>query len=292
MTGTSTWQVSVTLAKEMVAATDTAFEEAGALALTTFELAPDGDWTVTALFDSEPTTEGLQAQIAQALGATAAIMPIAIEEVAERDWIAETVEAFPPIAIGPFWVHGSHAEPPDPDRVPIMMDAGIAFGSGEHATTEGCMLALAALRDRGFQPSNALDMGCGSGILAIAAVKLHDCFVLAVDIDPASADFAADAARANGAWQRITAMTGDGYTIAEVGARAPYDLVLANILANPLIAMAPDLAAVLKPGGVAILSGMLATQADDVQAAHQQVGLTLLERIDLRDWATLSMMKP
>ncbi|MBT7613123.1 MAG: 50S ribosomal protein L11 methyltransferase [Rhodospirillaceae bacterium] len=288
----ATWQVSVTLAKDMVEATDLAFEEAGALAVTTFELAPDGDWTVTALFDIEPTTRSLQAQIAQALGATAAIMPISIEEVEDRDWIAETVQAFPPLPIGPYWIHGSHAAPPDLERIPMLIDAGIAFGSGEHATTEGCLLALASLQDRGFRPANALDMGCGSGILAIGAVKLYDCFVLAVDIDPASAAFASQAATDNGAAQRVTALAGDGYATSLVGDRAPYDLIMANILANPLIAMAGDLANVLKPGGIAILSGLLASQADDVQGAHQAAGLDLVERADQRDWSTLTMTKP
>ncbi|MBN35088.1 MAG: 50S ribosomal protein L11 methyltransferase [Rhodospirillaceae bacterium] len=287
----NTWQVSVTLAKEMVEATDAAFEEAGALAVTTFELEPDGVWSVAALFYEQPHIDTLQAQIAQALGATAAVMPLAIEEVAGRDWVAETVEAFPPLPIGPFWIHGSHVGPPDLDRIPILIDAGIAFGSGEHATTEGCLLALGSLRDRGFHPANTLDMGCGSGILAIGAVKLYDCEVLALDVDPASADFARDAATANCAAQRITAMAGDGYATSEVDARAPYDLILANILANPLIAMAPDLARVLKPGGITILSGMLSSQADAVQQAHQAAGLTLVERGDLRDWSTLTMMK-
>jgi ribosomal protein L11 methyltransferase len=286
-----TWQVSLTLAKQMVEAADIALENSGALAVTTFELEPDGLWTVTALFENEPVAEGLQASIAQSLGATGVLMPLTIEKVPDRDWIAATVKAFPPLPIGPFWIHGSHVGPPDHERIAILIDAGIAFGSGEHATTEGCLLALAALRDEGFHPANALDMGCGSGILAIGAVKLFDCEVLAVDIDPASADFARDAAQANGAHQRVTALAGDGYATPEVASRAPYDLILANILANPLITMAPDLAAVLKPSGIAILSGLLADQADSVVAAHVLAGLKLVERKDLRTWSTLVLTK-
>ncbi len=288
----NTWQVSLTLAKDLVEAADNALENSGALAVTTFELEPDGLWTVTALFQDEPAAEGLQSSIAQSLGATGALMPLTIEQVPDRDWIAATVQAFPPLPIGPFWIHGSHVGPPDHERIAILIDAGIAFGSGEHATTEGCLLALAALRDKGFHPANALDMGCGSGILAIGAVKLYDCEVLAVDIDPASADFAREAAEANGAHQRITALAGDGYATPEVANRAPYDLILANILANPLIAMAPDLAAVLKPGGIAILSGLLADQAKAVTAAHVAAGLKLVERNDLRTWSTLVLTRP
>ena len=287
----TTWQVSVTLARELVEAADMALEQSGALAVTTFELEPKGAWSVTALFETEPAAETLKASIAQSLGATGAVMPLTIEEVPDQDWVAATVKAFPPLPIGPFWIHGSHIGPPDLERIPIEIDAGIAFGSGEHATTEGCLLALAALRDKGFHPAGALDMGCGSGILAIAAAKLYDCEVLAVDIDPASADFAREAAETNGAHQRVTALAGDGYATPQVGERAPYDLILANILANPLIAMAPDLAAALKPGGVAILSGLLADQAEAVTAAHVVAGLRLLERNDLRTWSTLVLTK-
>ena len=171
------------------------------------------------------------------------------------------------------------------------MDAGAAFGSGEHATTQGCLLALAALRDGGFHPANALDMGCGSGILAIAAVKLHGCLALAVDSDPRAVAFAREAVRRNGAARRVAVRSGDGYAAPGVGERAPYDLAFANILAGPLIAMAPDLAAVLKPGGVAILSGMLADQADAVRDAHRSAGLAPFDRRDLRGWSTLTMTK-
>ncbi len=287
----STWQVRVTVAEDLAGAAEKAFEEADALAVSTFAAAPGCGASVTALFDAEPAPESLRARIARALGTDAAVMPVRVEEVADRDWVAQTVRAFPPLAIGPFWVHGSHAAPPDLDRIPILMDAGAAFGSGEHATTEGCLLALAALHERGFRPANALDMGCGSGILAIAAVKLHDCSALAVDIDPEAAGLAREAARRNGAARRVAVLAGDGYATPAVGERAPYDLALANILANPLIAMAPDLAAVLKPGGVAVLSGMLADRADAVRDAHRAAGLALLDRRDLRGWATLTMTK-
>ena len=286
-----TWQVSLTLDEADVAAADATLEEAGALAVTTFELEPGGAWSITALFDAEPSVASLTLALKQTLGGTGILKPLAVEAVAARDWVAETIRAFPPIPIGPFWVHGSHVAPPDATRIPLLVDAGIAFGSGEHATTEGCLLALAALADEGIRPANVLDMGCGSGILAIAAVKLTDCEVLAVDIDAASVDFAREAAAANGCARRITAVAGDGYATPEVAERTPFDLILANILANPLIAMAPRLAACLAPGGRAVLSGLLVEQADAVAAAHRAEGLHLAVRNDLRGWTTLVMTR-
>jgi ribosomal protein L11 methyltransferase len=283
------WEVSLTLDATVVPAVDAAFEEAGALSVASFEIEEGGSWTMTALFEGEPSIEGLSATLAQTLGGTSPALSLAAVE--DRDWIAETVRAFPPIPIGPFWVHGSHAAPPDATRIPLLIEAGIAFGSGEHATTEGCLLALARLGEEGRTPRHALDMGCGSGILAIAAVKLYDCAVLAVDIDAASVAFAREAAAANGCAGRIALQAGDGYAASEVAGRAPFDLVMANILANPLIAMASDLARVLAPGGTAILSGLLVEQAPAVIAAHEAAGLTLLRQDDLRGWTALVMAR-
>lgn len=282
------WQVGFTIDGASVAAADQVLEDAGAVSVASFEIEPEGAWTVTALFEGAPPAR-LQETLGTALGGTGP--QLAIAPVEDKDWIAETVRAFPPLAIGPFWVHGSHAAPPDTTRIPLLIDAGIAFGSGEHATTEGCLLALAALKDEGVAPGNALDMGCGSGILAIAAARLFGCPVLAIDIDPASARFAAEAAQANRCAGLVTALAGDGYATPAVAERGPFDLVMANILANPLIAMAPELAAAMAPGGRAILSGLLAEQAASVIAAHEAAGLTLARRSDLRGWSTLTMIR-
>ncbi|MDA0951859.1 MAG: 50S ribosomal protein L11 methyltransferase [Proteobacteria bacterium] len=284
------WEVSLTLEAAAVAVVDAAFEEAGALSVASFELEEGGAWTMTALFEGRPDGEGLSATLAQTLGGTAPALSLAAVE--DRDWIAETVRAFPPLPIGPFWVHGGHVAPPDTTRIPLLIDAGIAFGSGEHATTEACLLALARLGDEGRAPASALDMGCGSGILAIAAVKLYGCAMLAVDIDAASVAFAREAAIANGTGAQIVLEAGDGYAAPQVVRRAPFDLVMANILANPLIAMAGDLAGVLRPGGTAILSGLLVDQAPAVIAAHEAAGLRLLHQDDLRGWSALVMAIP
>lgn len=284
------WEVSLTLDAKAVPTVDAAFEEAGALSVASFEIEEGGAWTMTALFEGEPSIDTLSASLAQTLGGTSPALSLAAVE--DRDWIAETVRAFPPLPIGPFWVHGGHVGPPDDTRIPLLIDAGIAFGSGEHATTEGCLLALARLGEEGRTPARALDMGCGSGILAIAAVKLYDCTVLAVDIDAASVEFAREAAIGNGCAARIVLEAGDGYAAPQVARRAPFDLVMANILANPLIAMAGDLAKVLAPGGTAILSGLLVDQAPAVIAAHEAAGLTLVRQDDLRGWTALVMAKP
>lgn len=284
------WEVSLTLQAAAVAAVDSAFEEAGALSVASFEIEEGGAWTMTALFEGQPSIDGLTASLAQTLGGTAPALSLAAVE--DKDWVAETVRAFPPLPIGPFWVHGGHVAPPDATRIPLLIDAGIAFGSGEHATTEGCLLALARLGEEGKAPTSALDMGAGSGILAIAAVKLYGCPVLAVDIDADSVAFAREAAIANGCGAHIVLEAGDGYAAPQVKRRAPFDLVMANILANPLIAMAPELAAVLAPGGTSILSGLLIEQAPSVIAAHEAVGLRLVRQDDLRGWSALTMAKP
>lgn len=280
------WQASVTVARGGTAPATAAFEEAGAVAVSSFA---DGDgWTVAALFQTQPAGAALTAALAQRLGA--AVRP-ELSQVAPRDWVAATAAAFPPLAIGPFWVHGSHCGPPDGARIPIQIDAGPAFGTGEHATTRGCLLALAALRQRGFHPGAALDVGCGSGILAIAAAKLYHCAVIAIDNDPAAIAFARRAAAANGAAQRIAVLEGEGCGPPQVAARAPFDLALANLFATALLAMAAELAALLKQGGVAILSGMLAGQAQAVAARYRQAGFALDRRLETKGWTTLAMVR-
>ena len=284
MSAAALWQASVTVARPLAAAAGAAFEEAGAVAVSSF--AGDDGWSVAALFEARPSGDALATVLARRLGVRTAA---AISRVAPRDWAAATAEAFPPLAIGPFWVHGSHCGPPDLARIPIRIDAGPAFGTGEHATTRGCLLALAALRERGFQPAAALDMGCGSGILAIAAVKLYDCAVLAIDSAPDAAAFARRAAAANAAAQRIAVLVGDGYGAPQVAAAAPFDLVCANLAATPLRAMAVALAAVLKRGGIAILSGIPEDRADAVHESHRQAGLVPAGRLDVEGWTTLTM---
>jgi ribosomal protein L11 methyltransferase len=245
-------------------------------------------WSLEALAEDRACLEeaALRAgRLARELG-MAAPEPV-LEEVPAQDWLAASYAGFPPLEAGRFFVHGSHHEgAPPAGRLALKLDAATAFGTGEHGSTRGCLLALDALAAQGLAPGRVLDMGCGSGILAMAAKLLWPgAGVLAVDIDPEAARVSAENAAGNAL--EMDCLAGDGYRLPEVGARAPYDLILANILANPLIEMAPDLAGVLAPEGAAVLAGLLEDQADAVIAAHAAAGLKLRQRRRVGAWATL-----
>ena len=210
--------------------------------------------------------------------------------VEAEGWLARTVESFPEQPIGRrFLVRPTHL--PDPKthgRLVLRLDAGLAFGSGEHASTRGCLLALERIAHR--RPRRVLDLGTGSGILALAAAKLLGRPVLATDIEPWSVRVAADNARLNRMGRLVSARLADGWRHRAVRA-GRYDLVFANILARPLCAMARDLAAHLAPGGTAILAGLLGTQARMVLAAHRRQGLVLDARHDVGPWTTLVLRR-
>jgi ribosomal protein L11 methyltransferase len=217
---------------------------------------------------------------------------IAIERMPDIDWLDQLKWSFPPIDAARFHLRGSHVRAPRPaGRVTLVIDAGGAFGTGEHHSTRGCLLALdALLKRRRF--GNVLDMGCGSGVLAMAAVKVCKPRALATDIDPAATRIAAANARLNGVARWIRCQAGDGYKSRLVRSRAPYDLVMANILARPLTRMATPLARNLAPRGVAVLAGLLRRQERMVLAAHRAQGLALLARRRLGDWTTLVVGRP
>lgn len=233
-----------------------------------------------------------RAQVAALLAAAAAAADVAMpafefEQVPDLDWVAESQKAQPPIQAGRFYVHGAHMRGAVPaGRIPIEIDAGAAFGTGRHESTRGCLIALSQLA-RGRRVRRPLDLGCGSGVLAIAIAKLWPVQVLAVDNDPTALEVAAGNARLNAVAPRLRCAASDGYRSALVARRAPYDLIVANILAGPLAAMAGDLARCLAPGGVAVLSGLLAAQQRAVMAPHRGRGLRLRTRVLAGDWATL-----
>ncbi len=206
-------------------------------------------------------------------------------------WLARTYQSFPEQLIGHrFAVRGTHVVTPTaPGRITLTLDAGIAFGSGEHGSTRGCLRALETIRRH---PRRVLDLGTGSGILAMAAARLFGVRVRATDIDPWSVRLAWRNARANGVGRLVDARLADGWKSPFVRAGAPYDLVLANILARPISLMAKDLAAHLAPGGVAILSGLLASQARGVLAAHRRHGLVLSGILREGPWTTLVLRQP
>lgn len=206
-------------------------------------------------------------------------------------WLARSYEGFPEQTIGRrFAVRGTHVGGPSrPGRITLTLDAGVAFGSGEHGSTRGCLRALETISGR---PRRVLDLGTGSGILAMAVARLKRVRVLATDIDPWSVRLARRNARANGLARRVDARLADGWKSRVVRAGAPYELVLANILARPLSLMAKDLAVHLAPSGSAILSGLLASQARGALAAHRRVGLVLVRAVREGEWTTLILRRP
>jgi ribosomal protein L11 methyltransferase len=214
---------------------------------------------------------------------------LTVAPVAATDWLARTAESFPAQPIGRFWVHGSHiTTTPPAGTVPIQLDAGLAFGSGEHATTQGCLLVLDRLAGR-RRFRRALDLGCGSGILAIAAAKLGAARVIAADNDPLAVAVARANAARNRVGHRIRCLFSEGYRNPLLSAFGPYDLILANILADPLCALARGCARHLAPGGLVVLSGLLDRQAARVIAAHRRARLRLRRELTIGIWTTLVM---
>lgn len=221
---------------------------------------------------------------------------ISVEETPHNiNWRAESYRAFPAFSVGPFFIFGSHYGGTIPDgSIGLCIDAATAFGSGEHGTTKGCLLAMLDLKASGVCPWNVLDMGTGSGILGIAAWRLWKTPVLAVDNDPEAVRVAAHHAAVNHVPADAAEMTctaGDGFAAAIVQQKKPFDLILANILAGPLMTMAAALASCCDDNGYVILSGLLNEQAEGVIAAYTAQGLTLKGRHSIGDWTTLVLQK-
>lgn len=245
-------------------------------------------WRISAHSAGRPCEETASA-VLMALGLEP--MRIEILPIPDEDWLQKVYEDFPPITLGGFYIYGSHCEDAPPaDKIALKIDAATAFGSGEHQTTQGCLKALEGLRAQGFSPARVLDMGCGSGILAIAARKLWpQATVAAVDIDPESARVTQRHAQMNGC--NLLVAAGDGYAAPLVAQQGPYELIIANILAGPLIDMAGDLAHHLRAGGFCVLSGLLTSQKDDVTAAHAAHGLVYVQNHEKEGWETLVLRK-
>lgn len=251
-----------------------------------------GDWRVEGVKPVGIGETELTAALALAAAVTGAVAVLHRTPTPAEGWLARTRAAFPEQRIGRrFTVRGSHlVGKPRSGRITLTLDAGLAFGSGEHGSTRGCLLALERTARR--QPRRILDLGTGSGILAIAAAKLLRRRVLGVDIEPWSVRVARDNAALNKVGSLTRFRLADGWRSACVRAGAPYDLIFANILARPLCLMASRLAAHLSPGGAAILSGLLAWQAQGVLAAHRRHGLRLESVVQVGPWTTLIVRRP
>jgi len=207
------------------------------------------------------------------------------------DWVAENQKSFPPIRAGRFYVHQEFStERPPPGSVELIVNAGTAFGTGTHATTRGCLLMLEALLKRG-RPIRALDLGCGTGILAMGLAKTTRRPVAASDIDPEAVRVAAENARLNGLSALVRPVTAAGLQDRRLRAGAPYDLIVANILAKPLRALAPSIARATAPGGRVVLSGLLVTQEAMVLNAYRTQGLRLEGRRRIDGWSALLLRR-
>ncbi|MEQ9815187.1 MAG: 50S ribosomal protein L11 methyltransferase [Azospirillaceae bacterium] len=260
--------------------------------VSTFEVEEGRFWTVEIFLPQPPDEDGIADHVA-ILAAAAGIPapPLRVEVLPPTDWLKASFEAFPAFSVGRFRIHGSHLEQGAPGQIDLVIDAATAFGSGEHPTTAGCLLALDRLSRRQHRPG-VLDVGSGTGILAFAAAKLWGVQVLASDIDGESVRVARINARVNGVADRVRVVLADGYRHPAVAGGAPYDLIVANILARPLVTMAPALARHLSPGGRAVLSGLLTRQEAMVLTAHRAQGLVLESRVRIGVWSTLVLRRP
>lgn len=206
----------------------------------------------------------------------------------QEDWVTAVHRDFPPLTIGQFYIHGSHhQEVPPADLIPLCINAATAFGSGQHESTEGCLKALSLLAEQKTFKF-PLDMGCGSGILALAMAQLWKAPVLACDCDPEAIRVTGENARINHLEERVNTCISEGFSALQ---GKTFDIITANILAEPLRQMASDAVHTLLPGGIIVLAGLLTQQAEDVMEAYQNVGTKLMTQLFIGDWSTLIMRK-
>lgn len=256
-----------------------------------FEQNDDALWCLEALCDVKPNLKALTSQF-EALATTHHLScpSLSIEKLDEKDWLTENYQAFPAIQVGSFFIHGSHIKANIPQqRITLQIDAATAFGTGEHATTHGCLIALEMLQEI-YTPETALDMGCGSGILAMAIAKLWPtAAILAVDNDPEAVRVAQENCITNHVDSQVTCFLSEGFQ--DLRVRKSFNLITANILADPLILMAKDVSSQLNEKGFIVLSGILAVQVDKVLSAYQKQDLYLYKKYLQGDWAILVLHK-
>lgn len=285
----TTWTALTTL-------TDKAQAEALAEAVETLDPEPtgvgvfevedgSGTWEVGAYFIDAPD------QIALALLAAAhGARPFAVSELPDKDWVAEVKRELAPIRAGRFYLYGSHdADRVPDDVVPLLIEAAMAFGTGHHGTTQGCLQALHDLDAAGVRAKNVVDIGCGTAVLAMAAARIWPGVMMASDIDEVATEVAAANVRANGLDGRLDIVTCAGFDHDALRARMPYDLIFANILKGPLVALAPSMAEASAPGGHVILSGILNTQADEVLEIYADHGFDKRDHLVVGEWSTLCL---
>ena len=259
--------------------------EDGPVSVSLFEREDDEtEGWIELLYEAEPDAEAVRqtAGLSKAYPATCAPLP-------DEDWVKLSQTGLPPVIAGRFALHGSHDAAPE-GKLAILIEAGPAFGTGHHGTTRGCLLAFDALLEDGFEPASVLDVGTGTGALAIAArLALPDAEILGTDIDPDAVEESRRNSEKNGAAD-IDFFAADGFDHVKLVAKT-FDLVFANILAGPLIELAPRIGQAMHGGSVAILSGLLESQADEVSAAYLALGLHIERQDPLEGWSTLVVRK-
>jgi ribosomal protein L11 methyltransferase len=248
-----------------------------------------GAWRVTIYFEDTPDEKALR-KLVEAVAGSAAAKALRLEKVAAKDWVTESLAGLEPVRAGRFIVHGAHDRAKVPlNRIGIEIEAALAFGTGHHGTTRGCLLALDRIcKTQGNRPLRIFDLGTGTGVLAIASARALHRHVLASDIDELSIHAARGNARLNRAGPFVETIKADG--VVSLRRRGPFDLIFANILLRPLQRFAAPLTKLVAPGGRLILSGILKAQANAMMAAYYD--LVVEHRADIDGWTTLTMKKP
>lgn len=248
-----------------------------------FELGERGLWEVEAFFAQEPDENDLRRRFG---------VPMRVIPVEDDNWIARSLEGLPPVRTERFFIYGEHsARDAPPNAIGLKIEASYAFGTGHHGTTRGCLIAYEQLaKRRTFR--NALDLGCGTGVLAMAFARHAHRRVVATDIDPLATRKTIENAKLNRAAANLRVATANGFRTPSIAAHAPYDLIFANILAGPLMKLMPGIRAHLAPGGNAVLSGLLDEQANGICAMARAQGLRLIRRTALEGWVTLALERP
>ena len=246
-----------------------------------------GLWEVGAYFNEAPDVAGLEV-----LTTLYCVTSFVVSELPEKDWVAHVRRELSPVPAGRFFVYGSH----DADKVPanctpLLIEAAMAFGTGHHGTTLGCLQAFDRLVNDGFTTGRVIDIGCGTAVLAMAAATIVPDVVLASDIDPVAVDVAQANVKANNLTGQVRCVEAAGFDDPVLKDGGPYDLIFANILKGPLISLAPAMAAASSAGGSVILSGILNAQADEVIATYESFGYNLVRHDKIVEWTTLTLRK-
>ena len=246
-----------------------------------------GLWEVGAYFSEKPDDISLAL-----LAAVFQAEEFKISELPQIDWVSKVQRSLKPVVAGRFFVYGSHdSDKVPPDCEPLLIEASMAFGTGHHGTTKGCLLALEQLITDGFKAKNVIDVGCGTAVLAMAAARIFSANVIASDIDSVAHSVAKMNILANGLDRNIQCFEASGFAHEQIKTKNPFDLIFANILLAPLLAIATDISKYSLSGGYVVLSGILSEQAELVVTKYTGVGFSLSNQIEIGEWVTIIFRK-